>query len=105
MDIREYVRKDGKNPFFLWIEKLDTQLMFRIRARLARIESTNNLGDYKPIKGSAGVFELRFKFGKGYRVYFGKENNKIIILLAGGDKSSQQRDIKKATEYWEDYNA
>jgi len=60
-----------------------------------------HFGDCKPISG--GVSELRFMFGSGYRVYFGEWDKKIVILLCGGDKSIQERDIKKAKEYWKRY--
>ena len=59
------------------------------------------MGDCKPI--DQGVFELRLDFGPGYRIYFGEENQKIVVLLCGGDKSTQEKDIKKAIKYWEDY--
>lgn len=60
-----------------------------------------NLGDCKSV--GSGVFELRIKYGPGYRVYFGQERNAIVVLLCGGDKSSQPKDIKRAVEYWKDY--
>lgn len=62
-----------------------------------------NLGDHKSIE--KGVWELRFDFGAGYRVYYAEENNKIILLLCGGNKSNQKQDIKKAISYWQDYLA
>ena len=61
-----------------------------------------NLGDTKLIKNGNGIFELRIDFGSGYRIYFGKYNNSIIILLLGGDKKSQTRDIEKAKNQWLD---
>ncbi|MCA9840312.1 MAG: type II toxin-antitoxin system RelE/ParE family toxin [Trueperaceae bacterium] len=69
--------------------------------RLNRIETDNHFGDIEPV--SDGVFELRFHFGPGYRIYYGKDGDKVIILLCGGIKKSQKRDIAKAKEYWEDY--
>lgn len=62
---------------------------------------SGNYGDHKRIKG---IVELRLHFGKGYRVYFGEDKKTIVILLFGGEKSTQEKDIKKALEYWEDYN-
>jgi len=58
-------------------------------------------GDYKRI--SHQLYELRLFFGPGYRVYFGEQRSEVIIILAGGDKSTQQRDIKKAKDYWKAY--
>lgn len=62
-----------------------------------------NFGDAKMIKGGEGIWELRIDYGPGYRVYFGKQGATIVILLTGGDKKSQNRDIAKAKRYWLDY--
>lgn len=98
-----YVAKDGKKPFIKWLESLkDRNIRYRIKERLDRV-ALGNLGDYKFI--GDGVSELRFKFSSGYRVYYAEEGNKIILLLCGGDKSSQQKDIKNAIAYWQDYLA
>jgi len=105
MIVREYIDNRGRKPFRRWISKIDKSLAFRIRARLLRIETTGNLGDFKLVKGGNGVCELRLDFGKGYRIYFGRDGDKVIILLVGGDKKTQNKDIKKAVSYWEDYNA
>lgn len=71
----------------------------RIRKRILRIED-GNLGDYKSL--GDGVFELRFFFGAGYRVYFGIIGETVVLLLCGGDKSTQNKDIKKAKEIWKE---
>jgi len=68
--------------------------------RLRRIEQ-GNYGDCKHIQN--GLFELRFFFGPGYRIYFGEDGNTLVILLCGGDKSSQKKDILKAIKYWNEY--
>ena len=99
-EIREYLTRHGANPFRKWLLSLDRSVAARIQARLYRFE-LGNLGDVKSV--GCGVFEARFNFGSGYRVYFGKDGARVIILLCGGSKSSQERDIKKACSYWADY--
>ena len=77
-----------------WYNKLkDTVAKSRIAVRIRRMQF-GNFGDAKPV--GAGVFELRFDFGPGYRVYYTERNGEIVVLLAGGDKSTQQQDIEKA---------
>lgn len=97
-----YQTEQGKEPFSDWLEDLDKTTLVRIRARLDRVEQ-GHYGDYKSV--GAGVFELRFFFGSGYRVYFAEDGNTIVLLLHGGDKSSQGKDIPKAQGYWQDYQA
>ena len=96
-----YVSQSGKSPFIEWLESMkDKSVKYRIKERLDRVR-LGNMGDYKSVGN--GVMELRFKFGSGYRIYYGEEGEKIILLLCGGDKSSQKRDIEKAHLCWEDY--
>ena len=85
-------------PFRQWIEKLrDRKSKMRIELALRNIERHGQLlGDYKGVGG--GVIELRFHFGSGYRVYCYEEKGTLLLLLMGGDKSTQQRDIEKAQE-------
>lgn len=83
-----------------WYESIrDTATRLRIRARLARVR-TGNFGDHKIFSG--GIGELRLDFGPGYRVYFVQHGTTIIVLLAGGDKSTQSADIREARRLWED---
>ena len=99
--IRIYQDARGAEPFLRWLNAIPSkEVQLRIRQRLRRIEE-DNLGDYKPVGG--GVCEFRLPFGPGYRIYFGFENKKLILLLLGGDKGSQQADIKKAKAYWQEY--
>ena len=84
--IREYLTADGRNPFREWLNALDVAVKARIQARVLRFEM-GNLGDHKSVGG--GVWESRLFFGPGYRIYFGKDGNSIIVLLIGGDKGSQ----------------
>ncbi len=102
-DILLYVTKDGKTPFTDWLSELkDKKGRYLIKARLDRIED-GNFGDCKPARD--GVFELRIDHGPGYRVYFAREERRVVILLCGGAKSSQDRDINRAVKYWRDYEA
>jgi putative addiction module killer protein len=96
-----YETTDGNQPFRIWLKSLrDKTAIARIRSRLERVEQ-GNFGDSKPVGN--GVCELRFTFGGGFRVYFGLDGDQILILLIGGDKSSQSKDIKLAQDYWLDY--
>ncbi len=96
-----YRDKYGFEPYTEWINSLvDWKIKARIEQRLRRVEQ-GNLGDYKSLGG--GIFEFRFDFGSGYRVYFGKKQEKLIILLIGGDKSTQKKDIISAKTYWDEY--
>ncbi|WP_089089858.1 type II toxin-antitoxin system RelE/ParE family toxin [Nodularia sp. NIES-3585] len=78
----------------------DRRAKAKIKERLKRV-SLGNLGDYKSV--GEGVFELRINYGSGYRVYFGQIGTTIVLLLLGGDKSSQEKDICQAQEYWAEY--
>ena len=96
-----YRTSNGQEPFSEWLVSIqDRSAQDRILARLERVES-GNLGDYRSVGG--GVFELRFQFGSGYRIYFSEVGKRIILLLCAGDKSSQTRDIERAKAYWLKY--
>ena len=92
----------GKEPFNKWLLDLDKMTRAMIITRLKRV-SLGNFGDCKLLKNASGVWELRVDYGSGYRIYFGKQSNIIVVLLIGGDKGSQERDIVKAQRYWLDY--
>lgn len=94
-----YKTSAGKEPFSEWYLGLDRDTRYTITARLKRVR-LGNLGDCKILKGAAGVWELRIDYGPGYRVYFGRQGDEILVLLAGGSKGSQERDIEKAKQYW-----
>jgi putative addiction module killer protein len=98
--IKKYVTDDGICPFDEWFNHLERNIQIRIDARFTRI-SLGNFGDYKSM--GDGVFELRFHFGSGYRIYYGLDGKNIVILLIGGDKKRQNRDIKKAIDFWQKY--
>lgn len=103
IEILEYLTEDGRNPFREWLLGLrDGQTRARVRVRLNRVR-LGNLGDSRSVGG--GVNELRMPFGPGYRVYYGRKGAAIVILLCAGDKGTQQRDIRQAQRYWEDYQS
>ena len=81
----------------------DKVTVSRIRSRLRRVEETGNLGDYRSVGN--GVFEFRLQFGAGYRVYFGRIADDAILLLRGGEKGSQSRDIEKAKADWKEHSS
>jgi putative addiction module killer protein len=97
-----YSTHSKKEPFSEWETKLNTMTRAVINQRLDRVK-IGNLGDAKIIKGGGGIWELRINHGPGYRIYFGKRTREIIVLLLGGDKGTQDRDIEKAKRYWLDY--
>lgn len=97
-----YQTEKGDEPFNDWLEELDNSIRSRILLRLDRVR-LGNYGDYKGV--GEGVNELRFFFGAGYRAYFAEVGNTVVLLLTGGDKSSQSKDVAKAQTYWKDYQA
>ena len=88
LTVREYLTADGKNPFREWLGSLTKAVKARIQARVLRFE-LGNLGDHKSV--GEGVWEARVMFGPGYRIYFGKDGDSIIVLLVGGDKDLKRR--------------
>ena len=100
-EVRLYQTASGREPFAEWIESLnDYKTMRRIQKRLLYL-AEGHYGDTKSL--GEGLFELRFFFGAGYRVYFGEDGDSIVILLLGGDKGGQRRDIERARIYWREY--
>ena len=98
--IEYLILSNGKAPIIEWLNSLDSITRKRINQRILRIED-GNFGDYKKL--SEDISELRFSFGKGYRIYYTEENNKIILLINGGDKSKQSKDIEKAHKFLEQW--
>lgn len=99
--LRIYATPDGHTPFSEWLDSLqDWRGQALITTRLDRLR-LGNFGDCQPI--GEGLSELRIDFGPGYRVYFGQETMEIVLLLCGGSKRSQRRDVEKAKRYWRDY--
>lgn len=101
IELLEYLTESGRNPFREWLEELrDQQARAKVRVRLNRIR-LGNFGDCKSV--ADGVTELRIPYGPGYRVYFGRKGNTVVILLYGGHKKTQSSDITLAKKYWDDY--
>ncbi len=101
IEVIVYADEDGKEPFTQWLKRLrEPKTRRRILQRIARVQS-GNYGDFKSLKD--GVFELWLSFGSGYRVYFGEDGDTIVVLLSGGDKSTQNKEIETAKRYWKEY--
>jgi putative addiction module killer protein len=99
--LKLYTRADGVVPFREWVKSLrDSLTQDRIDQRVSRFRA-GNTGDCKSVGG--GVWEARLHFGPGYRIYYALDGSELIVLLCGGDKSTQAKDIRTAREYWEDY--
>ncbi len=97
IDIEIYKTGTGKRPFEIWIKGLkEIHTRAKILTRLNRLK-LGNFGDCKSLQ--EGICELRIHYGPGIRIYYGKIGNKVILLLRGGDKGSQDRDIEKAKDY------
>ena len=99
-DIREYVDARGRSPFARWFDRLDGRAAAKVATVLTRME-LGNLSNTRTL--GAGVLEYRIDFGPGYRVYFGRDGDELIVLLGGGTKARQQRDIDSARQLWEEY--
>lgn len=97
-DIRNYITPNSRNPFREWLTQLpDKRAQANIQRRIARLQE-GNFGNYKRL--NADLYELRIDYGPGYRVYFGIFAPRVVILLCGGQKGTQQRDITRAQNYW-----
>ena len=100
-EVEVYQPARGKQPFLKWIQDLaDVKTIAKIQVRLDRMR-LGNFGNCKSL--GDGVSELKIDFGPGYRVYFGKIGNRCVLLLCGGRKRTQTKDVEKAKEYFEDY--
>jgi putative addiction module killer protein len=100
-EIQEYQTLEGTMPFTQWLESLrDLKTRVKIEKRLERVRIGNSV-DYLSV--GEGVCELKIDFSPGYRIYFSQIGTKIILILLGGSKKTQEQDIEKAKEYWRDY--
>ena len=100
IEIRQYVDRLGRTPFLKWLDALSDEAQARVAIALERLER-GNLSAIKSI--GAGVQELRIDFGPGYRIYFGRDGERLVILLAGGSKKRQQADIERAKGLWQEF--
>jgi len=100
LDVREYLDVTGSSPFGEWFAKLDTKAAAKVTVATVRI-AQGNPSNVKSV--GAGVVEFRIDFGPGYRVYFGRDGDLLVILLAGGTKKRQAQDIQTAKARWTDY--
>ena len=102
-ELEEYAKENGETPFSDWLEGLKDQKAQRKITQRIRRASLGNFGDFKSIKGSKGLFEMREHYGAGYRVFYSIIEGKIVLLLAGSIKRDQKKAIRQATEYLADY--
>jgi putative addiction module killer protein len=100
IDVREYIDRAGRSPYADWFDRLNALAAAKLATALTRLAA----GNFSNVKGvGSGVFEYRIDFGPGYRVYFGKDGERLVILLGGGTKKRQQQDINAAVAHWQDY--
>jgi putative addiction module killer protein len=100
MDVLEYLTPEGVSPFGGWFGDLDPAAAVKVTIALIRM-GQGNLSNVKGV--GSGVFEYKIDFGPGYRIYFGKDGERLVILLAGGTKKRQRRDIEDAQRRWQNY--
>ena len=99
-EIRYYVAAGGQEPFADWFADLESVARAKVTRALVRLEQ----GNFSNVKSvGEGVLEFRINFGPGYRVYFGRDGETLVILLTGGTKKRQQRDIDAARAHWQEY--
>ena len=98
--VAEYLDASGRSPFRRWFDDLDATAAAKVSVALFRLGQ----GNFSNVEGvTGGIFEYRIDFGPGYRVYFGKDGPTFVILVGGGTKKRQSRDIRAAGEAWMDY--
>lgn len=97
-----YRTEAGREPFSDWLDSLDKIVRAKVKSYIDRVALGGSNKNLKQV--GFGVFEIKIEFGPGYRVYFGKLGSEVILLLLGGDKSTQVKDIKMAQIYWRNIN-
>jgi putative addiction module killer protein len=100
IDVREYLDRNGRSPFAAWFDRLNPPAAAKVATALIRLAG----GNFSNVRGvGSGLFEYRIDFGPGYRVYFGKDGDRLMILLGGGAKKRQSHDITAALSRLQDY--
>jgi len=100
--VKEYEQEDGKHPFSIWFDSLNVHAALKVRTAIARMEA----GNFSNVESvGQGVKEYKLNFGPGYRIYFGKDGDQLVILLGGGTKKRQGRDIQTAQRLWKEYKS
>jgi putative addiction module killer protein len=99
--VAEYIREDGSNPYRVWFLQLSEQAAAKVATATVRLE----MGNTSSVKWLAGIGEYRIDWGPGYRIYLARDGDALIILLGGGTKKGQQRDIARARAMWAEYKA
>ena len=100
IEVREYLDREARSPYGVWFDRLNAQAASKVATALTRLAA----GNISNVKGvGAGLFENKIDFGPGYRVYFGKDGETLVILVGGGTKKRQQLDIDTALAYWQEY--
>jgi putative addiction module killer protein len=100
VDVREHLDRSGRSLYAEWFDSLDAQAAAKVAVAITRM-GRGNFSNVKSV--GSGVHECRIDFGPGYRVYFGKDGARLVILLGGGTKKRQQKDIHDAVVRWQDY--
>jgi len=100
IDVREYIDPRGRSPYADWFDRPNAQAAAQVATAVTRLAA----GNFSNVKGiGSGAFEYRIDFGPGYRVYFGKDGERLVILRGGGTKKPQQHDVSAALVNWLDY--
>ena len=100
IELRGYIEENGRKPFAEWLEELDAAAAAKVTIALARMEQ-RNFSNVKTM--GSGVFEYKVDFGPGYRIYFGRDGESLVILLGGGMKKRQSQDVATAHDCWTAY--
>lgn len=100
IDIVEFIDENGASPFSKWFNNLQSLAAAKVTTAIHRL-SRGNFSNVKSVGG--GVYEYKLTFGPGYRIYFGQDADRLVILLTGGTKQRQSDDIKQAKNYWQNY--
>lgn len=102
IEVYAYIRRNGSCPFAEWFRSLNHEAGAKVQTVLERMQD-GNFGDHHSVGG--GVLERRLNFGPGYRIYYGRDGDRLVILLGGGTKARQSGDINAAHHMWDEYKA